>query len=522
MTYYHDLRQFLAALQDAGKVLHITQPLVRETEIGPLQWLQYRGLPESQRKAFLIDHVTDVTGRRFEPRLLLGPYATTREVFALGMQCQPSEINEKWAHACSHPYEPVLVDSGPVQDVIVQGDDVDASWLPMIVDEPGFSGTIRTTTQFITKDPDTGTRNLGHYSAHLRGPRKMFFGVPPGQGGYVHWQKCLKRGIPLEIAVVIGATPNISYASSAKVAPDVDELTIAGGIAGAPVPLVKCRTVDLEVPATAEIVLEGRVVMDRLEPFTAYGDYPGYMFKEDCCPCFEVTCITHRKDPIFVTHLVGFGEQDANIELAIINEAMLYKHLKHDCGFSVTDVAYPLAGGGKNICVIQMKKRHASEPWLAMYAAMAISPSSGKFTVVVDEDVDAHDLEAVNWALSFASVPHKDLRIIPERWCALDPSARPPDQHTEFTDPISSSVLIDATRKFGFPPVGLPRRDYMERALEIWKELDLPELHLRAPWYGYELGNWSQQDREYADLIVRGEPYELGRRLEQRATEPTV
>jgi 4-hydroxy-3-polyprenylbenzoate decarboxylase len=516
MGYYKDLREFLGVLERHGKLTRITKPLRKETEIGPLMWLQYRGLAEAEWKSFLFEKVIDVKGRSYEPKVLIGPYAASREVFALGMMCKPEEINEKWARSMAHPIEPVEVKEAPVQEVVMQGDKLDASWLPLVVDEPGFSGTARTTTQFITKDPDSGIRNVGHYSAHLRGKKKMFFGVGHGQGAYVHWQKCKAKGKPLELAIVIGATPNISYVSSAKVSYDIDELTLAGGIAGESVPLVKCKTVDLEVPATAEIVIEGVAVMDRMEPYTAYGDYPGYMFKADYCPNFEVTCLTHRKDPIFVTHLVGYTVQDCNIEGAVVSEATMYKHLKYNCGFSVLDVVFHQSGGGNNYLVIQMKKRFASEPWQAMHAATAYNAYAGKVTIAVDEDIDPRDPEAVNWALCFSMQPQKDVKFLSDRWCGLDPSACPPDQESQFFSSSSSAMLIDATRKFGFPPVGLPRKEYMENAIKLWREMGLPELKLRSPWYGYELGNWTKEDREYADLIVRGEYFALGEKLAER------
>ena len=226
MGYYKDLREFLGTLERNGKLLRVTKPLKKETEVGPLMWLQYRGLPEEKWKSFLFDKVIDVKGRQYEPKVLIGPYAASREVFALGMMCKPEEINETWARSMANPIDPVLVKEGPVQEVIVEGDNIDAGWLPLVVDEPGFSGTVRTTTQFVTKDPVTGIRNVGHYSAHLRGKKKMFFGVGHGQGAHIHWQKCKAAGKRLELAVVIGTTPNISYVSSATAPYDVDEFRL--------------------------------------------------------------------------------------------------------------------------------------------------------------------------------------------------------------------------------------------------------------------------------------------------------
>jgi 4-hydroxy-3-polyprenylbenzoate decarboxylase len=240
------------------------------------------------------------------------------------------------------------------------------------------------------------------------------------------------------------------------------------------------------------------------------------MFKGGYNTNIEVTCITHRKDPLFVTHLVGFMAQDCNIELELINEATMYRHLNEKCGFAVTDVAFHQSGGGMDYCVIQMKKRFPFDPWQAMYAALASRPWGLKMLVTVDEDIDPRDPDLVNWALTFSMQPHKDVRIIPDRGTILDPSAFPPGRENETRSSTSSTMLIDATRKWPFPPVGLPRREFMTNAINIWKELDFPELKLKPPWHGYELGNWTAEDREYADLIVRGEFFAVGDKLAQK------
>ena len=152
-----------------------------------------------------------------------------------------------------------------------------------------------------------------------------------------------------------------------------------------------------------------------------------------------------------------------------------------------------------------------------MYVAAAYRPFRLKVLIAVDTDVNPHDPDLVNWALSFAMQPTKDIRVIPDRPSALDPSACSPDRENEFHRSMSSAILIDATRKWPYPPVGLPKKEYMENALHLWKELGLPELELKTPWYGYELGNWTKEDRDYADLIVRGEYLAVGEKLAGRA-----
>jgi 4-hydroxy-3-polyprenylbenzoate decarboxylase len=171
-------------------------------------------------------------------------------------------------------------------------------------------------------------------------------------------------------------------------------------------------------------------------------------------------------------------------------------------------------------CVIQLKKTHPSQTWSLLNAAAAYGLSGPKVIVVVDEDIDPRDTGAVLWAISYSAQPHRDMKITTGQAPGLDPSAYPPGASREersYPQPHGgSSLLIDATRKWPYPPVGLPKKEYMERALEIWQEEKLGELQLRAPWYGYELGNWTKDDEENAELIARGEYKTVGEKLARR------
>jgi 4-hydroxy-3-polyprenylbenzoate decarboxylase len=185
------------------------------------------------------------------------------------------------------------------------------------------------------------------------------------------------------------------------------------------------------------------------------------------------------------------------------------------------DVAFPDSAGVWNYCVIQIKNTHPSQPWQVLQSAAGFDGLVGKIIVVVDEDVDPRDPDAVNWALSYAMQPHRDARIITGKTPGLDPSAYPPHasiQERSFPSPSgSSALLLDATRKWPYPPVGLPKKEFMETALKIWEEEGLPKLRLRKPWYGYSLGNWTQDDEENARLILEGKYAEVGQKLSERA-----
>ncbi len=430
MPYYNDLRQFIKLLEEKDKLLRIKSEVVRETQIGPLYWLQYRGLPEVEWKPLLFEKVIDATGRKLGS-VLVAPYAPSREIAALGMMCGQEEMNERWSYAVSHPIEPEVVQNGPINEVVMVGDELDSLGLEGLAapnEVPGFAGTIRTTTQFITKDPDTGIRNVGAYSGHIIGRRSLRWGIGASHHGYISWAKCRQKGIRLQVAIVIGATPNIAFAAASPLPDGIDELSIAGGIAGEPVKLVRCKTVDLEVPATAEIVIEGEVSNEYLEPASAFGDYPGYVYEAEgnFGPVIDVSCITHRKEPIFVASIVGYPPNENAILLGMARQVEVYRHLKYGCGLPVLDVSFPTWGGGATYCVIQIKKTSPWQPWQVLNAITGYYAAIGKISIVVDEDINPRDPEAVNWALAFSMQPHRDIRIITHRVPALDPSAYPP------------------------------------------------------------------------------------------------
>jgi 4-hydroxy-3-polyprenylbenzoate decarboxylase len=441
------------------------------------------------------------------------------------MMCPPEEMNEKWAHAVSHPVEPEMVASGPVHEVVITGGELDKLGLEMLAapnEAPGFSGTIRTTQQFITKDPETGIRNVGTYSGHPNSRRSLRWGIGVSHHGHISLTKCRQKGIRLPVAVVIGVTPNIAFAASSPLAYGTDELAVAGGVVGEPVRLVKCKTVDLEVPATAEIVIEGEVSNEYIEPHTAFADYPGYVYEAEgsLSPVIDVSCITHRKEPVFVATLVGYPPTETARLGGTARELEIYRHLKYECGLPVLDVAFPPCGGGSAYCVIKIKKTSPWQPWQVLNALVGYDPWIGKITIVVDEDINPRDPEAVNWALAFAMQPHRDIRIATHRVPGLDPSAYPPgasEQERRFPSPSgASALLIDATRKWAYTPVGLPRKEFMEQALEIWEKEGLPQLQLRTPWHGYHLGRWTADDEENAELTLKGEHFQLAEKLKGR------
>jgi len=284
---------------------------------------------------------------------------------------------------------------------------------------------------------------------------------------------------------------------------------------------VRCETVDLEVPATAEIVIEGEIPTDMMEPEGPFGEYTGYMGGKLMNGVFLVHCITHRRNPILQMFTEGVPSE-SGIVRKMGYESALYKLLKYDCNIpTVIDVTLHESSGSRKYVVIRMKKTNPAQPWQALQAAVAFDPSHGKILVAVDEDIDPEDADSVNWALSFRMQPHRDLKITTHKFAGLDPSAAPPgSSHTEarFPSPTGcSALLMDATRKWPYPPVALPAKKYMEDAKELWEKLGLPRLQPKMPWYGYSLGHWTEEDEEHAEWAVSGQQARVAERLKKQA-----
>ena len=180
--YYRDLREYLSVLKENDLLYEIDRPVKKETELTAIARLQYRGLPEDKRKGFVFNNVQGVNGRKYSIPVATGIYASSLRMYALGVMAEPSResIVGKWEKAQINPVKTRMVESAKVQDIVIKGDALDQDGqgldaLPIPVELPGFSGQIRTSTQIITRDPETGIRNVGNYSAHLFGKRKMMW-----------------------------------------------------------------------------------------------------------------------------------------------------------------------------------------------------------------------------------------------------------------------------------------------------------------------------------------------------------
>ena len=532
---YRDLREHLAALEEAGLLIRVRRPINKDTEMHPLVRWQYRGgIPEDQRKAFLFENVVDVKGRTYPFSVLLGGLAASPQVVSIGLQCPLASMDELWKRAMTHPIDPVLVETGPVHEEVHIGDELDREGLgldeiPVPISTPGFdNGPYTSASHWITKDPETGIRNIGNYRGQVKARRRL--GMFPSfltQHIYLHWDKARKLGQPLPAAVVIGCPPAISYASVQKIPYGMDELAVAGGLVGEPIRVVKCKTIDLEVPAEAELVIEGYLNTEELEPEGPFGESHGYMHPRGLSPFLDVTAITHRRDMIHTAFISQVTPSESSVIKKIGYDALFLHHLRDVLSLKTVKRVHmhePLTNLRKFI-IIQMD--HPSEPevWRALHAAATFHPGVGKFVVAVDMDIAPENLDAVMWAICYRSKPDRDVHIISGLEKGHSPPfsshgliAGKPDFYGRGED---AALLINAVLKEPYPPISLPKREFMERAKEIWEELGLPALRPESPWYGYSLGDWDDEMEEEAALALQGEHYRIGEKLATRRVKAT-
>ena len=517
-SYYANLQEYLLELESNGKLVRVTEAINKDTEMHPLVRLQFRGLEEKDRKAFLFENIYDSSGKKYDIPVVVCAMAGSTEIYALGMQCKPEEIAEKWVHARTHQIPPVIVSCGPVHETVIQGNELTEkglSRLPVPISTPGFDNAPYTSSShWISKDPGTGVHNIGNYRGMIKSETRIgCFCGSKKQGLRQHVDKWRATGAKtMPAAVVIGVPPSVSYTAVSHIPHEISEYDIAGGIAGKPLELVKCKTVDMLVPAQSEIVIEGNISLEELEMEGPFGEFTGYMARRDYSYAMDVTCITMRRKPVYQAFLSQFPPSESS-KLRRLGKENAIKRLLIERGFNnVVDIHVVEASGSWGVILVKIRKQNQDDG-PEVLKTIANSPDIGKICIVVDEDVDIYDPGAVYWALGFHMQPHRDVSIVDVHRMTLDPSIVDPQLgrgNLSKQSERSTALLIDATRDWAYPPIALPKKQYMERAVEIWGRLGLPKLQLKEPWFGYSLGYWQKEDENEAILAVQGGYYLTG------------
>ena len=528
MAYYKDLRQYLNELEKKDKLIRVKRRINKDTELHPLTRLQFRGLPEEERKGFLFENVTDSKGKNYRGSVAVCVLAANREIYSLGLGADgPDKIQDKWIEALSNPIDPITVNGGPIHEEVHIGDGLlehgGFEEFPVPISTPGYdAGPFLSSPWIVSKSPETGIYNIGTYRCHIKSPSHSGVCIAASvQHLHRHMLESTKLKKPLEVAIVIGGPPCLGYVSVVKTPYQVDEYAFASAIAGEPLELVKCKTVDLLVPAHAEIVFEGTISTTEVEPEAPFGETHGYMGGRIFMPYFTISCITHRKNPVFQAFLSQFPPSESTGIKLPGNESTTLAYLKHTCKQPwIMDVAYHESTSALGHIVIKVANTEQANVWktLEEAAEFAQCNSLTRIIIAVDEDINARDPDAVNWAMTTRMLPHRDCRTkTSQEISLLDQALTVQEERIERDYRLdakeSSVLLINATMKWPYTPISLPKKEFMERALQIWNEEGLPELKLKEPWWGINLGYWLREWNEDAALAAQGDYKIVGDKL---------
>ncbi|MBI2849185.1 MAG: UbiD family decarboxylase [Chloroflexi bacterium] len=445
---FDDLPAFLSYLEERGDLVRIKKEVDLKYEISAY----IRKTSDIQGPALIFEKV-----KGFHIPVAGGVFAT-RDRAILALEATRDTVIERFLHGIQNPIPPRLLTYGPCKEVIHKGEDVDLTSLPIPIYSAQDSGAYITVGVQISKDPETGIPNAGIYRQELKGKNRLGIQSPSWQHLGVQCARAEALNKPLEVAVAHGCDPVILIASQWRAPYGIDEMEVAGGLRGKAVELVKCETVDLEVPATSEIVIEGIIPPHQREMEGPFGEFSGYYCRPFPKPIMEVTCITHKGKPIYLAGLTGVPTTENHVLKEIPYEASFTHELRQKFP-SVVAVSFPPAGGCGYLAVIAMKPTSKYESRNVL--TLALASTKPKLAITVDDDIDIHDMEKVLWAVTTRARMDEDVIIIPRlAGAGLDPSAK------EWG--TTTGMGIDATRPFGEPFPDVVTVPGVENVPDFW------------------------------------------------------
>ena len=466
-----DFRDFLAVAEQQGLLRRVSQQVDVTWEPACLAKWAFQALSDDDRFGLLFDNVE---GSEF--RLATGVLGASTHTYALALGVTPEEINERWVEALRNPHAPKTVKTAPCQEVVKTGDKVNLSDLPIPTWTPGKDPAPYITTITVTRHADTGVQNMGVYRTMVRDDRHVVCNLNPGRHGFIQASTWLDRGKPAPIAWVVGTEPSIHFATVANMPLGVDEIHAAGGLKGAPVEMVKCRTSDILVPANSEFIIEGEIIPGELADEGPFGEFAGYMGPVAPKPVVRITAITHRKDAIYYGYTSQMPPSESTVLQSLTNAPLLLKILRDDLGeTSVHDVHIDLTFGGLLAhCAVSMTPRHAGHAKKIGRLIADMSPL--KRITIVDEDIDIRDPLHLEWAMNSHYHPVRDTIIIDDVFfpMGMDPSVRMDNKMQD----MGSKVIIDATQTIDAGEYSLPPKEIMEKALKTWEAAGLPAFEI--------------------------------------------
>ncbi|KJE36820.1 hypothetical protein UF64_02065 [Thalassospira sp. HJ] len=496
---YQSLRDFMDALEKSGRLVRVTEPVSPNLEMTEIQTrLLAEGGP-----AVLFENVVGDDGKKYDMPVLVNLFGTVDRV-AAGMNRKPEELREvgETLAFLKQPeppasireafsmlplaktvmaMKPKTVSKAPCQEIVLEGDDVDLSKIPVQSCWPGEPGPLITWPLVVTQGPSAGEKggdkrdvfNLGIYRMQVLGKNKTIMRWLKHRGGAQHharWKK--EKRDPLPAAIVLGADPGTILAAVTPVPDTLSEYQFAGLLRGEKVELVDCKTVPLKVPATAEIILEGYVSLDEYAPEGPYGDHTGYYNSVEDFPVFTVTAITMRKKPIYLSTFTGRPPDEPSVLGEALND--VFVPLLQQQFPEIVDFWLPPEGCSYRIAVVSMKKAYAGHAKRVMMGVWSFLRQFmyTKFVIVVDDDIDVRDWKDVMWAISTRMDPVRDITTVTET----------PIDYLDFASPVSGlggKLGLDATNK-------LPGETNREWGEKIFMEDDIID-RVDQKWERYGL-----------------------------------
>lgn len=480
---YNDLREFLQALEKNGELKRVPFPVDTRLEMtefadrsvktgGPALLFEKPGcgtmpvvmnLFASMRRMEIsleVDSVNEVAARITEMLEMRMPQGLINKLRML----------PKLADMAN--FFPKMVSSGPCKERI-RHDGFSLSELPVLTCWPGDGGPFITLPMVFTRNPVTGKRNCGMYRMQVYDDRTTGMHWQTHKQGAEHYRRLQQEGkeARMPVAVALGCDPATMYSAILPLPPDLDEMMIAGFLRNRPVEMVKCETCDLEVPAQAEIVLEGYVNIGETRREGPFGDHTGFYSLDDDFPVFHVTCMTTRKEPIYPATIVGRPPmEDYYMGRAI--ERIFLPLMRMQIP-EIRDIAMPAEGVVHNLMLVSIRKSYAGQARKVMHAIWGLGQAMfTKAIVVVDEDVDVQNFSEVAWRALGNIDPERDIEFVHGPVDTLDHASRLPD--------YGSKMGIDATKKWageGFtrrwPDVITMPEEVKRRVDEMWKRAGL-------------------------------------------------
>lgn len=452
---FKDLTEFVDRLDAAGELARITAPVSRDLEITEIADRVSKG-PAASNKALLFEHVEG-----FDMPVLINAFGSARRMaMALGVEDldelrdnlaklidlkpPPSmgaalgRAGELFGALRSVGIKPNRVRSGACQEV-VHLEDASLESLPVLRCWPEDGGRYITLMQVITRDPATNQRNVGMYRVQVFDDKTAAMHWQRHKGGAEHERLAQEKGqVQIPAAIVLGGDPAAMWCASAPLPPGIDEYLLAGWLRGKPVPFVECVTQPLEVPADAEIVIEGYVDPNDQRLEGPFGDHTGFYTPADYFPTFHLTAITHRQNPIYPTTIVGKPPME-DYWMGKATERLFLPLMQLFQG-EIVDVNMPAEGVFHNLVIVSIRKRYPGHPFKVCYGLWGLGLMMlAKGIVVVDHDVNVHDLSDVAWRVLGNVDWKRDITVVEGPVDQLD--------HSAFRDSYGGKIGVDATAK---------------------------------------------------------------------------